>query len=78
MGKGKFWTGGKIGDSGSRGSWYWLDGSPWSEFEQSWRKDHPQGGSDKRLYFLIGKYDKWESRAWTEEHGFVCQYDYEF
>ena len=74
MGDGKFWAGGNIDD---KGSWYWLDGTPWSELSQGWREDHPQDGSDQRLYFKKGGYAKWESRPLTEKHGCVCQYDYE-
>ena len=74
MGDGKFWAGGTLDD---RGAWYWLDGTPWSELSQGWRSDHPQEGSDQRLYFRRGGFGKWESKPLTEEHGCVCQYDYE-
>ena len=66
-----FWTG---GTGGTEGSWKWLDGTPWS-FED-WSSFNPKPGN-QRLFFNVNSPRKWESRPWTDEASFLCQYDYE-
>ena len=70
-----FWTGGTADDGLTGVSWRWLDGTPWS-FED-WRTFHPKVGIDQRLFFNAISPRKWESRPWTDEASYLCQYDYE-
>ena len=71
IGDEKAWIGGN--DMDTEGTWVWVDGSDWSEFD-NWNTNEPNGGRNESCVEILPDREyKWNDIPCAESKAFICK-----